>query len=62
MRIRQGRRQDVAAGGAKNDKGGTFFNTMLDVRSNRHEKSNLRYVNCIHIQLDPESYSFIANI
>jgi len=34
----QGRRQDVAAGVAKNYKGGTFLNTMLDVCSNRHEK------------------------
>jgi len=52
----QGRRQEVAAEGAKNQKGeGTFLNAMLDVCSNRHEKSCLRHVNFIHIQLDPES-------
>jgi len=55
--LEQGRRQDVAAGGAKNTRGNTFLNTMLDVCSNRHEKSNLRYVNFIHILLDPESYT-----
>jgi len=33
---RQGRRQDVAAGGPKLTRGGTFLNTMLDVCSNRH--------------------------
>jgi len=36
--MHQGRRQDVAAGGAKNYKGGTFLNAMLDAWSNRHEK------------------------
>jgi len=41
--------QDVAVRGAKNHKGGTFLNTILDVCSNRHEKSRLRYVNFIHI-------------
>jgi len=50
-------RQDVAAGGAKNNEGGIFLNTMMDVCSNRHEKSRLRHVNFIHIQLDPESYA-----
>ena len=54
--VSQGRRQDVAAGGAKNHKRGTFLHTMLDVCSNRHEESRLRHVNFIHIQLDPESY------
>jgi len=43
----QGRRQDVAAGGAQNHKGGTFLNTMLDVCSNRHEKSRLRHANLL---------------
>jgi len=47
--ITQGRRQDVAAGGPKVTRGGTFLNTILDVCSNCHEKSRLRYVNFIHI-------------
>jgi len=34
----QGRRQDVKAGMAKNHKGGTFLNTILNVCSNHHEK------------------------
>jgi len=38
MTLNQGRRQDVAAGGAKNYKGGPCLNTMLDVCRNRHEK------------------------
>jgi len=33
------------------------MNTVLDVCSNRHEKSCLRYVNFIHIYFDPESYT-----
>jgi len=45
----QGRRQDVSAGGAKNHKGDTFLNTMLDVCSNRHEKSHLCHVDFIYI-------------
>ena len=36
-------------GGAKNHKVGTFLNTILDVCSNRQEKSRLRHVNFIHI-------------
>jgi len=30
---------------------------MLDVCSNRHEKSRFRYVNFIHIKRDTESYT-----
>jgi len=53
----RGRRQDVAARVAKNHKGGTFLYAMLDVCSNRHEKSRLQHVNFTHISLDPESYT-----
>jgi len=55
----QARRQHFAAGVAQIHKrrGVNFLNTILNVCSNRHEKSRLRYVNFIHIYLDPESYT-----
>jgi len=52
----QARCQDFAARGEQNSQGGgTFLKYMLNVCSNRHEKSCLRHVNFIHIQLDTES-------
>jgi len=45
----QTRRQDFAAGGQKSQGWAHFLNIMLDVCSNRYEKSSLQHVNFIHI-------------
>jgi len=55
--LTQGRRQDVAAGGTKNYKGGTFLNTMLDACSNRHEKVACKVYSHLFVYFDPESYT-----
>jgi len=46
-------------GGQKSQWGTYFLNTILNVCSNRHEKSRLWHVNFIHINLDPESYTYM---
>jgi len=43
--------------GQKITRGQHFLNTILNVCSNRHEKSRLWHLNFIHIYLELESYT-----